>query len=117
LAYLVTVQGRPYASPEAFSKWFKRQCVAAGLPQCTAHGLRKAGATFAAEHGATEHQLMAMYGWDSPKQAALYTRAADRKRLAADAMHLVDPDYKPNESVPPDRAVASGGTMKGKKSW
>jgi integrase len=117
LAYLVTVQGRPYASPEAFSKWFKRQCVAAGLPQCTAHGLRKAGATFAAEHGATEHQLMAMYGWDSPKQAALYTRAADRKRLAADAMHLVDPDYKPNESVPPHRAVASGGTVKGKKSW
>ena len=117
LAYLVTVQGRPYASPEAFSKWFKRQCVAAGLPQCTAHGLRKAGATFAADQGATEHQLMAMYGWDSPKQAALYTRAADRKRLAADAMHLVDPDYKPNESVPPHRTVASGGTVKGKKSW
>ncbi|MCZ6812852.1 MAG: site-specific integrase, partial [Alphaproteobacteria bacterium] len=75
-----------------------------------------AGATFAAEHGATEHQMMAIYGWDSPKQAALYTRAADRKRLAADAMPMVDPDYKANESVPPERAVASGGTMRGKKS-
>ena len=115
LAYLVTEWGRPYASPKAFGNWFKRQCVAAGLPHCTAHGLRKAGATFAAEQGATEHQLMAIYGWDSPKQAALYTRAANRKRLAADAMHLLDPDYTGNESVPPERVVASGGTIRGKK--
>ena len=115
LSYLVTEWGRPYASPKAFGNRFKSWCVQAGLPHCTAHGLRKAGATFAAEHGATEHQLMAIYGWDSPKQAALYTRAANRKRLAADAMPLVDPDYKANESVPPDRAVASGGTNRGKK--
>ena len=116
LAYLVTEWGRPYASPKALGNWFKRQCVAAGLPHCTAHGLRKAGATFAADQGATEHQLMAIYGWDSPKQAALYTRAADRKRLIKDAMPLVDPDYMANESVPPQRAVASGGTTRGKKS-
>ncbi|MHC4180149.1 MAG: tyrosine-type recombinase/integrase, partial [Planctomycetota bacterium] len=80
LSYLVTEWGRPYASPNAFGLWFKRQCVAAGLPHCTAHGLRKAGATIAAENRATEHQLMAIYGWDSPKQAALYTKAANRKR-------------------------------------
>ncbi len=116
LGYLVTEWGRPYASPKAFGNWFKRQCVAAGLPHCTAHGLRKAGATFAADQGATEHQLMAIYGWDSPKQAALYTKAADRKRLIKDAMPLVDPDYTANESVPPDRPVASGGTTRGKKS-
>ncbi len=116
LAYLVTKWGRPYASAKAFGLWFKRQCVAAGLPHCTAHGLRKAGATFAAEQGATEHQLMAIYGWDSPKQAALYTRAANLKRLAADGMPMVDPDYRANESVPPEGAVASGGTMRGKKS-
>ena len=116
LSYLVTEWGRPYASPKAFGNRFKSWCIQAKLPHCTAHGLRKAGATFAAEHGATEHQLMAIYGWDSPKQAALYTRAANRKRLAADAMPLVDPDYKVNESVPPEGAVASGGTMGGKKS-
>jgi hypothetical protein len=34
---------------------------------------------------------MAIYGWDSPKQAALYTRHANRKRLAGDAMYLVVP--------------------------
>ena len=116
LSYLVTEWGRPYASPKAFGNRFKAWCVQAGLPHCTAHGLRKAGATFAAEHGATEHQLMAIYGWDSPKQAGLYTRAADKTRLAAGAMPMVDPDYKANESVPPEMGVASGGTNRGKKS-
>ena len=116
LAYLVTKWGRPYASPKAFGNRFKSWCRQAGLPHCTAHGLRKAGATFAAERGATEHQLMAIYGWASPKQAALYTKKANENRLANDAMPLVDPDYKTNESVPPDRAVASGGTNRRKKS-
>ncbi len=116
LAYLVTEWGRPYASPNALGIWFKRQCVAAGLPHCSGHGLRKAGATFAAEQGATEHELMAMFGWDSPKQAALYTRKANRKRLAAEAMHKLMPGQIENESVPPERAVESGGTIRGKKS-
>ena len=116
LAYLVTEHGRPYASPKAFGNRFKSWCRQASLPHCTAHGLRKAGATFAAEQGATEHQLMAIFGWDSPKQAALYTRAADRKRLTADAMPLVDPNHTANESVPPEKAVASGGTIEGKKA-
>jgi hypothetical protein len=53
--------------------------------------LRKAGATIAADNGATEHQLMAIYGWESPKQAAIYTRKANRKKLAGEAMHLIVP--------------------------
>ena len=64
-----------------------------------------------AENGATEHELMAIYDWDSPKQAALYTRKANRKQLVAGAMHKLIK----NESVPPERAVASGGTMRGKR--
>ncbi len=115
LVYLVTEWGRPYASPKAFGNRFKSWCIQAGLPHCTAHGLRKAGATRAAENGATEHQLMAMFGWDSPQQAALYTRKANRKRLAAEAMHKLLPGHTENESVPPEGAVASGGTMRGKK--
>ncbi len=116
LAYLVTEWGRPFASPKAFGNRFKAWCVQAGLPHCTAHGLRKAGATFAAEHGATEHQLMAIFGWDSPKQAALYTKSANRKRLTNDAMPMVDPDYNGNKSVPLSGAVESGGTIRGKKA-
>ena len=72
--------------------------------------------SFAAEQGATPHQLMAIFGWKSLKQAELYTRAANEKKLAALAMHMLEPDRTENESVPPEKAVASGGTMKGKKS-
>jgi hypothetical protein len=59
--------------------------------QCSAHGLRKAGATIASDNGATTHQLMAVYGWETLKQAELYTRAANRTRLAKEAMHLLVP--------------------------
>ncbi len=116
LAYIVSEWDRPYASSKAFGNRFKTWCRQAGLPHCTAHGLRKAGATIAAENGATEHQLMAMFGWDSPQQAALYTRKANRKRLATEAMHKLMPGQTENKSVPPEGAVASSGTMRGKKS-
>ena len=89
LTFLVTERGAPFVK-ESFGNWFKKACVKAKVPG-SAHGLRKAGATIAAENGATEHQLMAIYGWESPKQAARYTRKANRKRLAGDAMHLVAP--------------------------
>lgn len=54
------------------------------------HRLRKAGATIAAENGATARQLMAIFGWYSIDQAEFYTRAADQKRLASSAMHLLE---------------------------
>jgi integrase len=38
---LVTEYGKPF-SAAGFGNWFKDQCRKAGLPQCTAHGLRKA---------------------------------------------------------------------------
>ena len=50
------------------------------------HGLRKASATIAAESGATEAELNAMFGWSGHQMAQLYTKKADRKRLAARAM-------------------------------
>ncbi|QJP14703.1 tyrosine-type recombinase/integrase [Starkeya sp. ORNL1] len=90
LTFLVTEFGAPFTEA-GFGNWFRDRCDAAGLPQCSAHGLRKAGATIAADNGATEHQLMAIYGWESPKQAAVYTKKANRKKLAGDAMHLVVP--------------------------
>ena len=54
--------------------------------------LIKAAATRAAERGATAHQLMAIFGWRTIKQAEVYTRAAERKRLAGTAMQLLGTD-------------------------
>lgn len=88
LAFLVTSFGKPFTS-NGFGNWFRKQCDAAGLNHCSAHGLRKAGAALAAENGATERQLMAIFGWSTMKEASRYTRAARQKVLAGSGMkHL-----------------------------
>lgn len=81
LAFIVGARGEPMTK-EAFGNWFRKVCNATGLPHCSAHGLRKAGATRAANAGASEHELMALFGWVSPRMAAHYTRKANRSRLA-----------------------------------
>lgn len=85
LTFIINDFGRPFTAA-SFGNRMRKWCDAAGLPDCSAHGLRKAGAARAAENGATEHQLMGMFGWLTPKEAARYTRAARQKRLAAAGM-------------------------------
>jgi integrase len=93
LTWLVTQFGQPFTSP-GFGNWFRVRCDQAEFPHCTAHGLRKAGATIAAERGASERQLMAIFGWQTSKQAVLYTRAAEQKVLAGGAMALLSTEQK-----------------------
>lgn len=88
LTFLLTEYGRSFAVA-GFGNWYRDRCNDAGLPECSAHGLRKAAATALAEAGATPHQLMSWFGWKSLKQAELYTRAAEQKRLAASVVHLI----------------------------
>lgn len=88
LTYLVTRFGQPY-TPSGFSAAMRRWCDAAGLPHCSAHGVRKAGACIAAENGASEAQLMAIFRWDSSDMAQLYTRGANRRKLASGAGDLL----------------------------
>lgn len=85
LAFLMTQYGRPFTA-NGFGGWFRDRCDEAGLPHCTAHGLRKAGATRLASQGATAFQLMAVFGWADPKEAMTYIQAADQARLAAQIM-------------------------------
>jgi integrase len=113
LAYLVTAFGKPH-SAKAFGNWFKKRCREAGLEDLSAHGLRKLGAQRCAEAGATEHQLMALFGWTNPQQAAVYTKKANRAKLEAQAAPLLQAQIS-NKSVPLLPAVASGGAIKPKK--
>jgi integrase len=87
LAFICGERGRPLTK-ESFGNLFKKACKDAGVnvPKQAAHGLRKVAATRAAENRATEFELMAIFGWTDPKMAAHYVRAANRKRLAAQAM-------------------------------
>jgi integrase len=87
MTFLVTGAGAPY-TVWGFGNWFRDRCVEAAVPGRT-HGLRKAGAATAAENGATTKQLMAIFGWLSVEEAERYTQAAERKRMAGDAMGLL----------------------------
>jgi integrase len=98
LTFLVTERGTPFVK-ESFGNWFREACRKAGCPG-SAHGLRKAGATRAAENGATVNQLMALFGWKIEKMALLYTRKADRKRLASMAAPLLLTAQAENEKFP-----------------
>lgn len=82
MVFLVTERGQPFASEASFGMWFGKACRAAGVPG-RAHGLRKTGATIAADAGASAHELMAMFTWSRLSEAERYTQAADRKRLAS----------------------------------
>ena len=57
LTFLLTDYGKSFTD-KGFGGWFRERCDAAGLPHCSAHGLRKAAATALAEAGASAHQLM-----------------------------------------------------------
>jgi integrase len=95
LIYLATSRGSPFKSAKAFSQWFVKKRKLAKLPDaCVPHGLRKAGATFAAEAGATERQLMAMFGWKDPEMARKYTVAAENRKMAAETMYMVTGEQK-----------------------
>jgi integrase len=107
LTWLVTSYGHPFKSSKALGNWFKKRCVEAGLTHCSAHGCRKAGATIAAENGATDAQMQAIFGWDSAKMAEHYRKKAAQKRLAGDAMRLINFDAAIAEAAV---AVAEDGT-------
>lgn len=61
-----------------------------------------------------EHQLMASYGWETIKQAALYAKKANREKLAGDAMHLLALGQRANEKVQ-DSSVPQSGWASGIK--
>jgi integrase len=91
---------------ESFGNMFRKACRLAKVPK-SAHRLRKAGATRAAENGATVAELEAIFGWRGGGMAALYTRAADRARLAKGAMTKLERAPSENPMCPPDQKVGT----------
>lgn len=87
LAFIATAKGHRMTK-ESVGNAFRDACRAAGIKK-SAHGLRKAAATRAANNGATEAQLEAIFGWEGGKMAALYTRTANRQKLATGAMNTL----------------------------
>jgi len=80
--FIVTpIRSEPFKSAASFGNWFGEMCRESGV-SARAHGLRKKRATDLAEHGNSNSELKALLGWRSDAMANLYTKKADRKRLA-----------------------------------
>ena len=82
---LVTHLGKPYTA-NGFGNWFRDLCNAAGCFDISAHGGRKATARRLAEIGCSANQIAAITGHATLTEVQRYTKAADRKRMAQEAM-------------------------------
>lgn len=85
LCFLITEWGKPF-SVKGFGGWFREQCDAAGLPQCTAHGLRKATMRRMAELEMPNKTMKSVSGHSKDEEVARYTEAANQERLADGAI-------------------------------
>ena len=112
--FLVTEYGKPF-SGGGFGNKMRKWCNDVNLPECSAHGLRKATATMLAEAGATEHQLMAIFGWSDSKMAQHYTKAAQSKRLI-DAGFERRKTYVSRNNVPLSSSQTTGEANRGKNN-
>jgi integrase len=83
--FLVTHFGKPYTAP-GFGNWFRELCDEAGCFDISAHGGRKATARRLAEIGCSANQIASITGHASLSEVQRYTKAADRKRMAREAM-------------------------------
>jgi integrase len=110
LTFIAGERGQPLTK-ESFGNLFRRACKAAGVPG-SAHGVRKIAATRAANHGATVAQLEAIFGWSGGTMASLYTRSADRQRLAVEAMHKLANDDRTSIPAPSHQVRAAGEKSK-----
>jgi integrase len=102
LTFLVTEHHQPF-TPAGFTNWFRDKCALAGLPRgLSPHGLRKAMCRRLAEAGCTPHEIMAISGHKSLAEVTRYTEAANRTRLAGDAMRTIAAAERRTRNGKPD---------------
>jgi integrase/recombinase XerD len=88
LLFLQTEWGKGY-SVNGFGNRFREWCNAAGLPHCSAHGVRKAAATDLMNNNGTGGEIMTFLAHATVQQADPYVRRADRRALAASASEKI----------------------------
>lgn len=96
---------------ESFGNEFRIACNKAKVPG-SAHGVRKLAATRMANNGATVSQLQAIFGWTDIKMPQLYTKNADRRRLAKEAAHKLLNNEGTSIPAPSNKVRAPKGKTK-----
>ena len=84
MVFLLSEHGKPF-SRKGFGNKMRQWCDDAGLPKCSAHGLRKAAARRFAEAGCSNQQIKSWTGHTTDSEVARYTAAADQQTLSDDA--------------------------------
>lgn len=81
MVFLLSERGAPY-SRKGFGNKVRQWCDEAGLPECSAHGLRKAAARRFAEAGCSNQQIKSWTGHTTDGEVARYTKAASQEMLS-----------------------------------
>lgn len=81
LVFLLSEHGRPF-SRKGFGNKVRQWCDEAGLPDCSAHGLRKAAARRFAEAGCSNQEIKSWTGHTTDSEVARYTAAASQTLLS-----------------------------------
>lgn len=98
LTFVLTTHGAPYTAA-GFGNWFREVCDEAGLVGRSAHGLRKAMGRRLASAGRTGPEIQAVLGHMNIRETSIYTRDADRRFLADDALTGLDAGKKRRTKV------------------
>ncbi|MBT2130087.1 tyrosine-type recombinase/integrase [Aliiroseovarius lamellibrachiae] len=88
-AYILSEHGKPFKNADSYRNWLRKRCDEAGLKGRSSHGVRKALAELLAEEGCSEHQIMAVLSHTQPSTSAIYTKGAERRAMAAEAMKSI----------------------------
>ncbi|MEY9780544.1 tyrosine-type recombinase/integrase [Sinorhizobium fredii] len=87
---LVTAYGKPFSEKSLtgmMAHWTRQAELPAGY---TLHGLRKSLGIYLAENGASARQIQDVLGHESMRESDTYIKMANRKRLATDALSIVE---------------------------
>ena len=114
LTYLINDLGRPF-SIAGFGNKMREWCDQAGLPQCSAHGLRKASAVALAESGASAAEMCAIFGWSKLETAEIYIREAQARVMVDNAFARLD-QHRKRKSVSMPRTNQPTETKRRKKT-
>jgi integrase len=88
LSFLTDRNGKAYL-PRSLSAAFIRWCHAAALPECSAHGVRKAVGTAIADAGGSTAQGAAVLGHRSLGMVDRYSKQRDQAALAREGIALL----------------------------
>lgn len=110
-AFLLSRNGTPYTAP-SFGNAMRKWCNAAGLTQCSAHGLRKAIMRRMAELEMPNKTMKSISLHTKDDQVAIYTAAANQAKLADSAIgQLAVWETKPVEDRRSELAIAADAAL------